>query len=626
MRFEPESPIPGALCTVRRDESLGAVGGDRVVARLVYRGRRGRLHSYAARVLEILEADHRVVVGRLVRGEGLRWVLLPDGRDAGGMVAVEDADDPVPLTGYKAVARLVGWSDDSRLPTARLEEVLGPCGDTRVETTCVLRLHEIVEAFPREVLEQAERTRGQAGGGESRPGREDLRGLTLVTIDPREARDFDDAVSLEWTGEGTRRLGVHIADVAHHVEVGSSLDVEARRRGTSVYLPDRAVPMLPEALSADVCSLVPGEPRLAISVFMDFDRAGARRSVEVVRSVIRSSARLSYREAQQMIDGEREPPSEAVGRLLGDLARLARGLRDGRRRRGMLSFELPEERLVLGADGALIGAAPRRDDFTHTMVEMCMLEANEVVAALLADAGVTFLRRVHPEPEIGRLEELSALARSLGRDLPASPTRGDLQRLVDGAPSAPIALALSMAVVRALPRASYSDEPIGHYALASRRYCHFTSPIRRYPDLTVHRLVGAYLDGALEAAPAQPPDQGARCSDLERRAMRVEQEARTVVALAGLADRIGETFEGTAVGVIDKGLFVRHPDLPIEGLLPLRELEDEWWEASPAYGLVRGESTGRIVRVGDLLEVVIARVDMARRHLDLSLGGSGLAV
>lgn len=565
-------------------------------------------------------------VGVLVQGAS-GPVLLPSGdRRAPPAVRVAAPSAGKSESGVLAVAVLESGGSANGAPLGRIVEVLGPAGDLDAEARAVARLHDLQDRFSETALAEAEETAARFLEAE-RPGafgaREPLGDLVAVTIDPEDARDFDDAVSISKGPDGAVVLGVHIADVAAFVPEGGALDREAQARGTSVYLPRRVLPMLPEVLSNGVCSLTAGEPRLTRSAFITYDAAGNRLSARLADTLLVSRARLTYEEALRIAkraDGELQEPIAASLRWM---LRLAERIERRRLRAGMLDLDLPEAELRFDESERVIGAAPRRSTPMHRMIEMFMVEANEVVAETLASTGAPFIRRVHAEPDEDALASLEALVRSLGLTLARRPTRRDLQALLDQVRSTDMGRALGFALLRSLPRAVYSAAALGHFALASEHYCHFTSPIRRYPDLTVHRLVARLLRGA---PPAEDPeaallldDLAERLSAAERRAAAAEQELATVLILRHLSERIGLVFDSFVSGMGEMGVFVQHPDFLVDGLVRFTDLGGEWWDVSTAYGIARGSTTGTTLHLGDRLRVRIARVDILRRHLDLDI-------
>ncbi|MGD0898531.1 MAG: RNB domain-containing ribonuclease, partial [Thermoguttaceae bacterium] len=482
--------------------------------------------------------------------------------------------------------------------------------------------------------------------------------LTIVTIDPPDARDFDDAISLERLDDGRWRLGVHIADVAHFVRPRTALDREAHNRGTSVYLPDRVLPMLPELISNGLASLQPEKVRYVKSVLMEFTPEGIREHAEFHAAAIRSSKRLSYDEVDAFLaekgdsphlperpgGGPRiagvaqmgtvpffQPPGVTrvhlgpkVHDLLGRMHELAMTLRRRRIEHGALVLSMPEVKVDLDAQGRVSGAHVVEDTESHQVIEEFMLAANEAVADMLGQKGLAFLRRVHGAPSPHKLRALTEFVRELGLTAASLQDRFELQRLLDEVRGRPAERAVNYAVLRAMQRAVYSPKEEGHYALASQCYCHFTSPIRRYPDLTVHRLLGEILSGR---KPRTHLDQlvllGQHCSDREQRAEAAERDLTKLKLLAYLGDHVGLEMDAVVTGVEGFGLFVQGLDLPAEGLIHADALADDYYSLDRATHTLMGRRLGNRYRLGDLLRVVVARVDLERRELDFRLVEGG---
>jgi ribonuclease R len=458
-------------------------------------------------------------------------------------------------------------------------------------------------------------------------GREDLRGRIAITIDPVNARDFDDAITLD-ENHGQSELGVHIADVSHFVRPGTALDDEARERANSVYFPQYVVPMLPEVLSNGVCSLQEGQPRLTKSAFITYDRQGKVLRTRFANSVISSTKRLTYEEATKILEGKIGGYPKAVVQLLRRMDELARIIRERRLREGMIVLDLPEVELVFDELARVTGVVPEDMSFSHTIIEMFMVEANEAVARLFVKLGVPHLRRAHEEPDDATLEGLTRFLKAIGQKVPKRIDRAWLQRLLEGVKGAPESFAVNMAVLRSMQRAEYRPDLIGHYALASEDYLHFTSPIRRYPDLVDHRLLEAYLAGKFEHKKkprAETPtweelrELGVHCSTSERRAEAAERELKLVKVLQLLESHLGEEFDGIVTGVAQFGVFIQLRDYLVDGLLRYADLADDWWDVDVEGGFVIGERTGRRIGIGQQLRVAISRIDIPNRTLDLAL-------
>jgi ribonuclease R len=622
-------PTGGEDLHIPADKTQGAVTGDTVLAEVARKTPRG----YTGRIVQILERGQTRFVGTYYEPKGPRsGVVRPDGGVLLQEFAAPDGRSAGAKPKDKVVFDVVRYGLEDEPGEAVITEVLGHRGDPGVDTLAVIRRFDLPDEFPEEALEEA-RAAAERLDDAALEGRLDLTGETIITIDPEDARDYDDAISLAELDGGEVRLGVHIADVAHFVPEGSALDTEARERGTSVYLPTTVVPMLPEVLSNAACSLQEGRVRLTKSVFIRFAPDGEPIETDFANSYIKSGRRLTYKEAMAGLEGKVGGIPEEVVELLRRMEALARRLLERRRRLGYLELDLPEAELDFDDDGRVTGAHPEDTSFSHRIIEMFMVEANEAVARELARRGVPYVRRVHPEPDEEAGEDLKAFARSVGYKLrdPTDPT--SLQQLLGKVRGKPEAYGVHLAVLKSLQRAEYSPKGEGHFALGSEDYCHFTSPIRRYPDLTVHRLFDAMVRGKLKA-PKGGRKKGRRrraekeegdalaglakhCTETERRAEAAERDLTKIKLLEFLQGRIGETYKGVITGVQAFGLFVEIPHLLIDGLVHISELKDDRYRFDRRKWALVGERHERVLRVGTELEVRIAGVDIPRRQLDL---------
>ncbi len=461
-----------------------------------------------------------------------------------------------------------------------ITEVLGPSGKPGVDTLSIMREFELPEEFPEDALEEARRQADKFD--ESIPAeRLDLTADTVITIDPEDARDFDDAISLKRLKDGGWLLGVHIADVTHFVRPDTALDREARHRATSVYLPDRVIPMLPETISNSLASLQPHKVRYTKSALLEFTEEGIRTSTELHSSAIKSSKRLTY----EQVDGFLQDPEAwrkklgaKVHTLLGHMRELAGILRRRRIRDGALELALPEVKIDLDKNGRVAGAHVVENTESHQIIEEFMLAANEAVAEELRDKEIRFLRRIHQSPSPRKLKALTEFIKELGYKVSSLESRFELQRLLNMSLGRPDQHAVHFAVLRSLQRAIYGPMEEGHYALASDCYCHFTSPIRRYPDLTVHRLVQLLLS---DGKPGNDLNElvvlGQHCSDREQRAEAAERELTKLKLLGYLSGRIGLEMDAVVTGVENFGIFVQGLELPAEGLVHVDSLTDDYY-------------------------------------------------
>jgi len=621
VRREGQGDLFVAAASIRE-----ALHGDRVVARVERHGAKGP----EGRIIRVLERANQRVVGRY-EDDGrfgghvvpfdlrvLHEVFVPAGEEAGAgpgqMVAVEITRPPTA----------------SRNPAGRVVEVLGRLGDPGVDLKVVVARYALPDAFPPEVEEEALRVARPVGADEA-AGRTDFRGWLTVTIDPETARDHDDAIGIERLPGGGYRLAVHIADVAHYVREGGPLDQEAYLRGTSVYFPDRVLPMLPHALSSDVCSLVEGRDRLTQSVVIDLDARGRVEKTAFHDGVIRSAARLSYTEAQAIVEGDLDARGRhaALVEPLLAMDELAKLMRKRRYERGSLDFDLPEPKLVLDAAGEMTGIVRHERLDSMRLVEEFMLAANEAVAEKLHRAGAGALYRVHEQPDPERVEEFVELVSSLGYRVPT--TAGevrpeDFQRVLRQIEGQPEEKLVSYLLLRTMKLARYHEENLGHFGLATDMYAHFTSPIRRYPDLVVHRALRALRRGR-EAAREEwlrgkLPEMGLHLSERERRASEAERELVEWKKVRFMAGKVGETFSGYVTGVQAFGLFVELDEIYVQGLVHVSSMSDDYYRLDERAHLLKGENTGTVYRLGDRVGVQVARVDAARRQVDFGLASA----
>jgi ribonuclease R len=616
----------------------GALDGDTVlVKRLKGRPREaaGRRLPPAA-VVDVLARRSQRLVGILESDEdGRRWLVPYEARSNLECEVVEA--ERVPDDHYVVVDVIRGSGTRGGHPRATVVEDLGHAEAPGTDLAVVLRHYRIPDEFPPEV-EAAAAGFPPDPRPEDFARREDLRERLTVTIDGESARDFDDAVTCERLGDGRWRVGVHIADVSHYVEEGGALDREAYRRGTSAYYPERAVPMLPEALSNGLCSLRPAVPRLTQSAFLDVDREGRVLRRRFAETVIRSDRRLTYAEVRRLLEEERPGDPREYGDvlpMLRECREVMTALRAARSARGSIDFDLPEGDVVLDTDGVTVGVTPGERNVAHRIVEEMMIAANEAVALELEGAAVASLYRVHDAPSPEDLEGLREVLGSLGFRLPT-----DLERLhprhlqavlaaAEGTPQEPF---VSTVVLRTMQRAVYSPDNRGHYGLASRHYTHFTSPIRRYPDLVVHRRLRAHLRGeaaAEEGGRRRPvvslaerlPGIAEHASAMERRAEQSERDLLQWKKVRFLASRVGETFSGRITGVQPFGLFVQLDEYYVDGLVPIRTLGDDFYLYEAEEHRLVGENRGRVFRLADAVEVRLAGVSLRHRGLDLEIAG-----
>jgi len=618
--LEPNSH--GDLFVGPRD-TAGAMTGDTVSARVLKKGVRGGQMRYNGVIEEILQRGQNRLVGRLHRSNG-RWMVEPDGKEYFEPVVVDDVGAKGARVDDKVVVEIMSFATTRYLARGVIVEVLGRAGLYESETRSVIAQYSLPGDFDEECLAQAK----AASAGfvaDAGAARDDITSEVIITIDPPDAKDFDDAISLRRNKDGNWVLGVHIADVSTFVPMDSPLDVEARERGNSVYLPRKVIPMLPEILSNGICSLQPGQKRFVKSVYITYDEKGNVLGREFANSLIRSRARLTYRQADSILRQEAEGyPGEVVA-LLKDMETLARAIEKRRARNGMLHLDLPETELVFDEEGRVVDAVPADDSYPHTIIEMFMVEANEAVAALLDRFKIPFMRRIHPEPDATSVKNLGRFVKLCGLKVPRHLDRAAIQDLLAAVKGKSYSYAVNTYILRSLQKAEYAPLHIGHFALASPAYCHFTSPIRRYADLLVHRLLQCYLDhhlnmiGLEEVLPdAELAEIGRHISFTEQRAADAERELKTVLILQMLSRRIGEELDCVVSGLTNFGVFVQCLKFGIEGLIEFDDLGMDEWKFDDRSQAVVGKHSGKSVHLGQDIKVRIVAVNVQARHLTLA--------
>lgn len=601
-------------------ERGSAVEGDRAIVRVE---RRPRGRNPEGRVIRILERARDQIVGvyRKRRSYGFVSaqeprldieVFLPPGAEAGAE------------HGQMVVVSIEDWGDGGPGPVGRVVRVLGSPEDPAVTVLGILHGHQLPLEFPDAVEREADRIQGKGIAKEDLKGREDFRDRLAFTIDPSDAKDHDDALSVRRLKDGRVEVGVHIADVSHYVQPGAAIDREAVERGTSVYLVDRVIPMLPHALSTDLCSLVPDVDRLAFSAVFLLDESGLVDEVRFVPSVIRSRFRLSYEEAQEILDGKREASSE-LREALVTLDALSRGLRERRRSRGSIDFDLPESRVILNSCGEPTDIQKVLRLPAHMLIEDFMILANEAVAEFAERENLPLIYRVHEEPAERKLEGLRTLAATFGYRLPKGKVRPrDLAKLLGAMEGTPQDQLVSTVALRSMSQARYDAENLGHFGLASEAYAHFTSPIRRYPDLVVHRQLKEYLKDPPKARSVgreSLDDVALASSQRERRAVEAERDSVDAMKVEFMERHLGDEFSGTISGVTAFGLFVLLDDYHVEGLVHVSSLTDDYYHYMENTHSLVGRRRKRAYQLGAPVRVQVVRVDGDKRRIDFELLG-----
>jgi ribonuclease R len=599
-----------------------AMHKDRVVARIIRdrvlpeRGGRHRANR-EGRVIKILVRTNQTIVGTLQRSKNFYYVVPDEPALVHDIyVTVQSGQMPrTPEVNDKVVVRLDAWEHRHLNPEGEIIEVLGPAQQPGVDILSIIRKHDLPVAFPEAVLQEADRIPLEIPEKELH-AREDLRSMPVFTIDPENARDFDDAVHVT-DADGGWSVGIHIADVSHYVKPGAALDREAMRRGNSVYLPDRVLPMLPERLSNIVCSLRPNEAHLTKSVFVEFDRVGRIKSYLFAATVIRSVARLTYRDALAILQRAPATPLE------GDIHRawrLAAILRERRFKQGALELDMPEVRVVLDGEGRAVGLLREENDISHQLIEEFMLLANELVAKQTRERLIPSVYRIHEEPDAQRLLDYRDQIRSYGIEVGDLSQRREMQRFLKMVVGRPEEAALKIGLLRSLRRAAYSPDALGHYGLAKTDYTHFTSPIRRYADLLVHRSFASMLPRH-RGKPLRSVDLASTCEHLsitERTAADAEREAvrlKKMEYFAGLA-RKPHRLQGTILDVRNYGLLVELKEALVVGMIRISSLDHDFFVFDPARQRITGRRSKLSFAVGDRVIVRVARVDSFRQRID----------
>ncbi|HEV3098298.1 MAG TPA: ribonuclease R [Candidatus Udaeobacter sp.] len=623
-----------------------AMHGDRVVARISRDEPQGRIKGRReGRVIRILERAHDTIVGTLQRSRSFYYVVPDDPRIVHDVYVGQVSNSPqdesavadlpvaaskvAPRIGDKVVVRLEAWESRHVNPEGEIIEVLGPAAAPGIDMLSIIRKYHLPTEFPRDVLDQA---KGIPETVDARQfdGREDLRGEFIVTIDPDDARDFDDAIHVEKTGSGWR-LAVHIADVSAYVEPDSALDREARRRGNSVYLPDRVIPMLPERLSNGVCSLNPGVDRLTHSVFIHFDKHANAKGARFARSVIRSARRLTYKQAYAILSAA---PCDQLGERLHLAWELAALLRQRRFEHGALDLDFPEVKVCVDKEGHTVKLERVENDISHQLIEEFMLAANEAVARELKKRAIPTVYRIHENPDPEKLAEYREFVLGFNYKVGDLTHRAELQRLLAAIRGKPEEQALKVGLLKSLKRARYSPQPLGHYGLAKANYLHFTSPIRRYADLVVHRALardpagGGGRPGRSTRAPRHPDMAGIasiaeHISVTERTAADAEVDAVQMKKLEFFQQQLDarnpQIFRAAIVDVRNYGLMVELPDALVTGLVHVSSLTDDFYLFDSARRQLIGRRSRKRFSVGDALSVFVVRVDAFKRQVDFAI-------
>ncbi|NMB07641.1 MAG: ribonuclease R [Tissierellia bacterium] len=606
------------------EDMNGAFHGDKVVVRLKTRGLSGRRDE--GEVIRIIERANETVVGTFESNKNFGFVI-PDNIKIGYDIFIPKAEINGAKTNQKVVVKITQWPEKRRNPEGKIIEILGFVGEKGTDILSIIKQYKLPEEFPRKVLNEAE-TIEQEVFKEEIEKRTDLRNLNTFTIDGPDAKDLDDAVSIEILENGNYYLGVHIADVSHYVRERTALDKEAYKRGNSVYLIDRVIPMLPKELSNGICSLNPNEDRLTLSVFMEIDKNGEVVDHKIVEGVINSKARLVYDDVSDFLEnGDKKAAGKLEGQLeeLKLMEELSNILYKKRERRGSIDFEFPETRIILDEEGTPIEIQKEDRRIADKIIEEFMLVTNETIAEEMYWGDLPFLYRIHEEPDMERIEEFNKFIHNFGYNIKGSQEihPKELQLLTHEVKGKKEEVLINTLLLRSLKKARYSEENEIHFGLASKYYCHFTAPIRRYPDLQIHRIIKAYINGKLNPMEQERlhiylPKVADHTSTTERTAEEAEREVEDLKKAEYMSKRIGEEYEGIISSLTHFGMFVQL-DNTIEGLVHFSNMIDDYYHFDEENYYIIGEHTNKIYRLGDNVKIKVMNADLIRRTIDFML-------
>ncbi|MDD3705060.1 MAG: ribonuclease R [Clostridiaceae bacterium] len=602
----------------------GAMNDDRVIVRLTA-GELGTKKS-EGEVIRILKRANAKIVGTFESGKGFGFVI-PDDQRIYQDIFVSKSDFKGAKEGYKVVVEITRWPEARRNPEGVIVELLGHKDDTGTDILSIIRGHNLPEEFPSEVEKQSEKI-PEAVSQEDITKRRDLRDKVIITIDGEDAKDLDDAVSLEILPDGDYLLGVHIADVSQYVFENSYLDKEAIKRGTSVYLIDRVVPMLPKRLSNGICSLNPQLDRLTLSCDMEIDRKGKVKKYEIYESVIKTKERMTYENVNKILADSDPVLAERYGSLLNtfkQMEELMQILNKKRRLRGSINFEFEETKIILDEKGKPIEIKPYERGISERIIEEFMLVCNETVAEHMYWKETPFIYRVHEDPDAEKLQAFNEFIFNFGYHLKgiAEIHPKALQQLTDQIKGSKEERIINTLMLRSLKKARYTSESMGHFGLAAKYYCHFTSPIRRYPDLMIHRIIKEDIHGKLNEKRLKHyysiiEDIAGQSSIRERAADEAERELEDLKKAEYMKDKIGEEYDGIISGVTSFGMFVELENT-IEGLVHMSNMEDDYYQFDEMHYMLIGERRRRTFRIGDSVRIKVLNADIANRTIDFSL-------
>lgn len=601
----------------------GAMNNDKVVARkdAVYGDFCKKIEG---EIIRILERANTEVIGIYENNRNFGFIVPDDPKIVTDIFIPKEETGEV-KEGDKVVCEITKWPGARRNPEGRIIEIIGHRDDVGVDILSIMRKYNLTVDFPQKVETEIKKIPGEVSE-EEKANRKDLRDITTITIDGADAKDLDDAVSIEKLSNGNFKLGVHIADVTHYVREGTALDKEALERGTSVYLVDRVVPMLPRKLSNGICSLNPRVDRLTLSVFMEINNRGEVINHEIVKSVINVKERMIYEDISDILENDDQKLKDRYQHLLNEfetMEELCLILKKRRENRGAMDFDFPEAKVILDGDGKPVDIIKYERRIANRIIEEFMLVCNETIAEHFYWQEIPFVYRVHEDPSLEKLEEFNEFIYNFGYHLKGLSTGihpKALQGLLRKVKGTKEERLINTLMLRSLKKARYADKGLGHFGLAAEHYCHFTAPIRRYPDLEIHRIIKEAIGGKLDnerisRLRAAVPGVAEQSSIRERVADEAERETVDLKKVEYMADRIGEEYEGIISGLTSFGIFVEL-DNTIEGLIPLSYLYDDYYIYDSERHILTGEMRKKTYRIGDAIKVKVNRVNMAQKEID----------
>lgn len=598
--------------------SAHALNGDKVKIQL-HAKRKGA--DPEGEVIEILESQRRTITGKLQVTKGFAFLVTED-KTLANDIFIPKEKLKGGKTGDKAVVRITEWPEEAKNPLGEVVDILGEAGNNDAEMNAILAEFDLPYKYP-ENVEKAANKISEVITEEEIGKREDFRQITTFTIDPKDAKDFDDALSAQKLEDGTWEVGVHIADVTHYVKSESLIDREAYSRATSVYLVDRTIPMLPERLCNQICSLRPNEEKLCFSVIFKLNSNAKVLQSRIARTVIKSNRRFTYEEAQNIIEtGEGDYKEEILA-----LNELAKKLREKRFKAGAIAFDRYEVKFDIDETGKPLGTYVKVSKEANKLIEEFMLLANQTVAEFIGKTKnktkKTFVYRIHEQPDPERLRDFSSFISRFGYKMRTEGSKTDISKninkLLDSVQGKPEENLIETLAIRSMQKARYTTDNIGHYGLAMDYYTHFTSPIRRYPDMMVHRLLERYQAGGRSVIKNKYEDYCKHCSDMESVAANAERASIKYKQVEFMEDKLGQVFDGVVSGVTEWGLYVELNENKCEGLIPIRDLDDDYYEFDEKNYCLLGRRTKRTYQLGDLITVKVAQANLERKQLDFAI-------